>query len=105
MSRIDVHPDHAMCGKVLDDMYQNKELKKKPVNLVSITTDRVKHVKIKGTYNMYLKDSADKRTLLNAIHAYNIWNPQKGEYATGYHSVAMEFEMLRKRIYTKVGSY
>jgi LmbE family N-acetylglucosaminyl deacetylase len=104
MSIKDVHPDHAMCGRVLDDLLK-KHVIKHGVNYISITTDRIKKVKIPRSHIVYLANPKDKKTLLKAINAYNIWDPKHGYYAIGYHSVPIEFRMLMKHMYTKTAPY
>jgi LmbE family N-acetylglucosaminyl deacetylase len=104
MSIKDVHPDHAMCGRVLDDLLKEHVIKH-GVNYVSITTDRIKKVKIPGSHKVYLTNPADKTKLFKTIKAYNTWDPKHGYYAIGFHSVAVEFHLLEKLVYTKTAPY
>ncbi|MBA4543298.1 MULTISPECIES: PIG-L deacetylase family protein [Thermoactinomyces] len=100
MSRYDVHPDHAMCGRVMDDLFR-EHIVKHWVAYLSITTDRIMKVKVPGSQMVVLRNPADKAILLRACKAYNIWKPTEGLYAIGYHSVPIEFDMLMKKPYTK----
>jgi LmbE family N-acetylglucosaminyl deacetylase len=104
MSVKDVHPDHSMCGRVLDELRKEHAIKH-GINYISITTDRIKKVKIPGSQKVYLTNPADKETLFKAIKAYNTWDPKHGFYAIGYHSVPDEFRLLRKQVYTKTAPY
>lgn len=101
MSRLDFHPQHALMGRVLDDLYANGEIKGGKVNFVSIGTDRFTTIKV-PSYKMFLTNPSDAQRILNSIDAYKLWDPQHGHYALGYHSVGSSFESLSKDMYTKV---
>jgi LmbE family N-acetylglucosaminyl deacetylase len=104
MSIKDVHPDHAMCGRVLDDLLKEHVIKH-GVHYISITTDRIKKVKIPGSHKVYLANPADKKMFFKTMKAYNIWDPKHGYYAIGFHSTSIEFRLLRKQVYTKTAPY
>lgn len=100
MSVYDVHPDHAMCGRVLDDLLR-EHIIKHGVRYLSITTDRIMKVKVANSHKVFLHHPADRIILFRAMHAYNIWKPREGFYAIGFHSVPIEFNLLRLKPYTK----
>jgi LmbE family N-acetylglucosaminyl deacetylase len=103
-SSVDVMVDHAMVGKVLNDLYNERQIKK-PQKIVSIATDRVKNKKVPG-YKQYLSHAADKKKILNAVnHVYKGWNPQNGTYGMGYHSVSSQFNMMVNNTYSKISPY
>lgn len=107
-SSVDYHPDHAMVGKVLDDLYNNKAIKKK-TNILSILTDR--HINTTYTlqvpgYKLYLTNSQDKTKISNAIsNVYAAWDPAHGIYGLGYHSVPDQFDAILKDTYSKITAY
>jgi LmbE family N-acetylglucosaminyl deacetylase len=101
MSALDYHPEHAMCGKVLDDLYQKRLIKKPETDFASIYTDRFSKIKLRG-YRLYLTNPADADKVRKALQAYKTWNPSKGEYAIGYHSVPEQFDSMTRKIYTKI---
>lgn len=102
MSGMDVHPDHAMLGKVVDQLYEQKWIHHK-VNYVSIATI------FKYPHNVwpriYLKNKKDRRALLNAIGIYKVWNPKKKEFALGYHSVPAQFDYLMRKRMERIGNW
>lgn len=101
MSQADRHKDHAMAGKVLNDMYRRGEIKKRPTFFVSVYTDRFSGVHVPG-YQLYLSDPSDTAKVLKAIEVYKTWNPTEGYFGTGYHSVPSQFDSMESNIYTKV---
>lgn len=98
MSEIDVQRDHASVGKVVNQLHRRKVIKFKR-NYASIAT-RMKYKQIKrGTYPTFtLKEPEDKVKLLKAIDVYRIWEPHKGHFALGYHSVSTQFEYTKKHM-------
>lgn len=113
-SAVDEMIDHAMVGKVLNDLYREKRIKKPQTNIVSIATDRHDHnstgtqPKDKETpgYKLYLTNSADRNKILNAINrVYKAWDPQNGSYGLGYHSVPTQFDAMASETYTKISRY
>ncbi|MFC7441145.1 PIG-L family deacetylase [Laceyella putida] len=108
-SSVDLHVDHALIGKVLDDMYAEGRINKPQTNIVSIATDRFHshgdETEVPG-YKLYLTDSADKVKLQNAVnHVYKGWDPHNGVYGLGYHSVPAQFDALLADTYTKIAAY
>jgi LmbE family N-acetylglucosaminyl deacetylase len=99
MSAMDIHPDHAILGKVLNELYQQGMVKEK-VNYVSVATRMVpKYKKIKWPV-IKLVHPADRKYILNAVQIYKVWDPKHGLFAVGYHSVPNQFDFLLKRMDT-----
>lgn len=96
MSEHDVQRDHAQVAKVVNEEYQQKVIRFKR-NYASIATRMHK-----SWVNQYPKtpliDQQDQSYILKAIDVYKTWNPEKGFYALGYHSVASQFEYLKKQM-------
>lgn len=104
-SAVDLHIDHAMIGKVLDDLYAQGRIHKPQTNFVSIATDRFSDTVVPG-YKLYLTNSDDKTKLQNAVNrVYKGWDPKNGIYGLGYHSVPAQFDALLQDPYTKVAAY
>lgn len=90
----DIHPDHAMLGRVLEDMKQNGELgNTHTLYFWSIAT------RMDGTnppprtlYHGVLLDSSDWWYINKAITYYKTWDPSHGRYENGYHSVPTQFD-------------
>ncbi len=107
-SSVDYHPDHAMVGKVLNDLYKSKQINK-PTTILSILTDR--HINTTYTvqvpgYKVYLTNSADKTKIVNSINrVYKAWDPTNGVYGLGYHSVPQQFDAIVNDTYSKITSY
>lgn len=40
----------------------------------------------------------DKEIILKSMQEYNIWDPQSGKLAIGYHSVSQHFDQATKNI-------
>ncbi|MBS7531390.1 PIG-L family deacetylase [Hazenella sp. IB182353] len=101
MSHRDGHPDHAMVGRVINDMHASGEIKSKS-NYLSIYTDRFyKHSFASPGYKIYLTDTSDTQKVLHALNAYKKWEPQNGWYGLGYHSVPAQFDGMAQDTYTK----
>ncbi|MBA4493999.1 PIG-L family deacetylase [Paenactinomyces guangxiensis] len=103
-SAIDGHADHAMVGRVLNDMYKQGQIKKPQTNYVSIYTDRFSQMYVPG-YKLTLTNSQDLGKLKNALNVYKTWSPREGFYALGYHSVPVQFDAMENDPYTKVSRY
>ncbi|MBD1372651.1 PIG-L family deacetylase [Hazenella sp. IB182357] len=102
MSHTDGHPDHAMVGKVINDMHANGEIKSK-ANYLSIYTDRIYENSFASPgYKLYLTDASDKQKVLDALNVYKRWDPKNGWYGLGYHSVPTQFDGMAQDTYTKV---
>ncbi|SEN61721.1 PIG-L family deacetylase [Lihuaxuella thermophila] len=104
MSRLDGHSEHAMLGRVLDDMYARKEIKKRQTNFISIYTDRFSGKIVPG-YKIYPTHTTDRTKVIQALNVYKTWNPPAGDYAIGYHSVPAQFDSMLNQTYTKVSRY
>lgn len=113
MSHVDAHPDHALVGRLIDEMYQYKVISKKQTNFVSIYTARHNELEPTATpipivpgYNLRLKDSiSDLPKLQAALDVYKEWDPRSGRYGIGYHSVPTQFQTMKQDPYTRVSSY
>lgn len=104
-SAVDLHIDHAISGKVLNDLHAEGRVKQPQTNIVSIATDRFSDTVVPG-YKLYLTDSADKVKLQNAVNrVYKGWDPKNGVYGLGYHSVPTQFDALLNDTYTKIAAY
>lgn len=103
MSWFDGQSFHALIGEILREMQRNGELKYYQVKYItSIYTDRFYPVKNPNeTYKLVVKKNADLIYLNNAIYEYMRFEPRKGYYAIGYHSVPSQFDSLKKSPYTK----
>jgi LmbE family N-acetylglucosaminyl deacetylase len=97
MSAMDIHPDHAILGKVLNELYLQGMVKQK-ANYVSVAT-RMKYKNIKWPL-IKLVRPADRKYILNAVQTYKQWDPKHGLFAVGYHSVPNQFDFLLKRMDT-----
>lgn len=96
MSEIDVQRDHAQVGKVLNQLYRSKIVKYK-LNYASVAT-RIQYPFLKKHPTFSLIHKQDKAFLLKAIDVYRIWEPHKGHFALGYHSVDTQFEYLKRNM-------
>lgn len=99
MSEIDVQRDHAHVGKVLNRLHQQKVVKFKR-NYASVAT-RMKYRHLKDQYpSISLIHKKDVHYILKAIDVYRAWEPHKGRFGLGYHSVETQFEFLKKNMDT-----
>ncbi|MBD1372653.1 PIG-L family deacetylase [Hazenella sp. IB182357] len=102
MSHTDGHQNHAMVGKVINDMHANGEIKSK-ANYLSIYTDRFYENSFASPgYKLHLTDTSDKQKVLDALYVYKKWDPKNGWYGLGYHSVPAQFDGMAQDTYTKV---
>lgn len=103
MSKHDYHVEHAAMGLALEELV--KENKVKDYNtqyFVSIYNDRVAHQNLdEKVFVEKLYNEADSVFIKNSIDTYKEYNPAKGLYAAGYHSVARQFDMFETNMYTK----
>jgi N-acetylmuramoyl-L-alanine amidase len=103
MSKHDYHVEHAAMGLALEELVQeNKVNRYNTQYFVSIYNDRVAHQNLdEHVYVEKLYNESDSGFIKNSINTYKEYNPSKGLYASGYHSVARQFDMFEKNIYTK----
>jgi N-acetylmuramoyl-L-alanine amidase len=103
-SWVDGHSAHALIGRTLRGMQEEGYIQRyRAQYLVSIYTDRFYSVSMPvQTIKIHLNNQADKNFLTNAISEYKRFEPAKGIYAVGYHSVTSQFESLEKNIYGKI---
>ncbi|RAL23206.1 PIG-L deacetylase family protein [Thermoflavimicrobium daqui] len=100
MSKFDKHPDHAKLGKVLEEFYLAKKIKK-PTFFLSNYMARFSKKHLVG-HRVYLKDSADRNKVKQGLNVYRTWKPQEGWYGLGIHSVPSQFESMYKNPYTMI---
>lgn len=113
MSHVDAHPDHALVGRLIDEMYQKKIISKKQSNYVSLYTARHNELEPTTTpfsivpgYNLTLRDPiTDLPKLYAALDVYKEWDPKHSIYGIGYHSVPAQFNAMKQDPYTRVSSY
>lgn len=97
MSEIDVQRDHAQVGKVLNRLHQQNIVKFKR-NYASVAT-RMKFHYLKSKYPSFpLISKKDHAHIIKAIDVYRIWEPHKGHFALGYHSVETQFEFSKRHM-------
>jgi N-acetylmuramoyl-L-alanine amidase len=103
MSKVDVHPDHAKIGEVLEKMERENLIRpSKSRYFISIFTDRFSHRPLPvKTDLMHLEDPLDKYYVLESAEVYKTYQPAEGLYGTGYHSVPEQFESLIQAVYTR----
>ncbi|BCU81354.1 hypothetical protein JIR001_11370 [Polycladomyces abyssicola] len=98
MSAWDVHRDHAMLGRVLDELYAEGKVWNK-VNYASVAT------RLKYDHNHWpiirLTHRQDREILKRALAVYKAWNPKRGEFALGYHSVPAQFDFVERHMTSK----
>lgn len=104
MSQEDVHPDHAILGRVLNTLHQQGKVAHK-VCYISVATF-FKHPPSKwNPYPKWKKEylaqgKANEAKFLKMIDQYKIWDPKKGFFALGYHSVPGQFKFVEKPLLT-----
>jgi LmbE family N-acetylglucosaminyl deacetylase len=98
MSAWDVHPDHAMLGRVLDELYKEGIVKNKE-NYASVAT------RLKFIHNRWpiigLTHPQDQKILERAIAVYKTWDPKHGKFALGYISVPKQFDIVERHMISK----
>jgi len=103
MSQWDWHPDHAFLGKLLT-LYE-KEGKVKPIQtayfLSAYKTRFTKYKLPVKEYTGYFLHESDRKKAKDAIGVYKRWDPQKGWYGLGYHSVRSQFDDVEKNMVFK----
>ncbi|SFJ36722.1 PIG-L family deacetylase [Thermoflavimicrobium dichotomicum] len=100
MSKLDKHPDHAKLGKVLEELYLEKKIKK-PTFFLSVYMDRFSKEMIPGR-RVRLENPADRQKLVQALNVYKTWRPREGWYALGLHSVPEQFDRMAKNPYATI---
>jgi putative cell wall-binding protein/LmbE family N-acetylglucosaminyl deacetylase len=103
MSKHDLHNEHALIGRVLDELVnENKIPKHKVLYFVSNYTDRTANKKFReSVYKESLLKPKDRLFIVDSIKVYKDYRPSLGLYAAGYHSVSSQFNSLENDIYTK----
>ncbi|MEK3857180.1 cell wall-binding repeat-containing protein [Cytobacillus sp. FSL H8-0458] len=104
MSWHDGHPPHALIGQALKELEESGEIHPlKTTYFISVYTDRFSGKTISLPIRKLELEDAKLQTKLNAaVNIYGSYNPQKGFYATGYHSVKTQFDRLLKDSYVRI---
>jgi N-acetylmuramoyl-L-alanine amidase len=94
MSDHDEHDQHAFLGEVLKQLEaENKVAKHQTKYFVSIFTERFSGINLNERKHIVgLTKPIDSFFIKNAIEAYKYFEPEKGIYANGYHSVKNQFD-------------
>ncbi|SHE90367.1 GlcNAc-PI de-N-acetylase [Seinonella peptonophila] len=95
MSQHDFHIDHAMVGKVVNDLVRRRQIQEQAY-YISIATE-MKNIVKKNKKMVKLKKLEDRKDILKAVQIYSSWNPSKGYFGLGIHSVESQFDHLKKR--------
>ncbi|SDY14633.1 PIG-L deacetylase family protein [Thermoactinomyces sp. DSM 45892] len=107
MSIFDVHPEHAIIGKAIQELKNSNRIKSSQ-SFASINIMRTckKSPRCSGRQQkigmptverkIQLTEPRDKHILSNAADAYRVWAPKKGWYSIGEISVPGQFRELKK---------
>ncbi|SFX19571.1 GlcNAc-PI de-N-acetylase [Thermoactinomyces sp. DSM 45891] len=107
MSIFDVHPEHAIIGKAIQELKNSNRIKSSQ-SFASINIMRTckKSPRCSGKQQkigmptierqIQLTEPRDKHILSSAADAYRVWNPKKGWYSVGEISVPGQFRELKK---------
>ncbi|WP_028777913.1 PIG-L family deacetylase [Shimazuella kribbensis] len=98
MSELDVLQEHAMTGKVLNQLQKEGKIKKKET-YASVYMSRFAKKKLKG-YPIRLDNATDEFYIDSSINTYKRWDPENGWYACGYISVTNQFNSLHADKYS-----
>lgn len=111
MSITDPSSDHTLIGEVLSNLLEQKIISKvqiyASINLIHTcqadfrcqnNLKKRSKPEIIGKVTLTKKD--DQAIINKAMNAYFIWDPQKGRYAIGKHSVPQQFYVLKKQFET-----
>jgi N-acetylmuramoyl-L-alanine amidase len=95
-SGIDGHSAHALLGDVVNGMYKDGVLQRYQAKyFVSIYTDRFSNLPLPmPVIKNVMQKHSDIQFLKSAIGEYRRWDPVKGHYGVGYHSVQAQFDSL-----------
>jgi LmbE family N-acetylglucosaminyl deacetylase len=98
LSYHDIHPDHAVVGQALLDLYNAGGIAYNVRFIISMATRNDYESKKQpipgGGWKDVPTDDTIKQKVINACRCYAAWAPSLGAYAVGYHSVAGQFEKL-----------
>lgn len=104
MSMHDLHPQHAIIGKALWELEQSGEVNPIQTNyFMSVYTDHMEKKAIDlplRTLNVNSPELNEKIDL--ASDMYKEYNPEHGFYASGYHSVARQFNLIKSNRYIRI---
>ena len=90
LSYKDPHRDHAVSGLALKQLVEEGTITSA---LYYLPIQEFKNIEYDGTYSVPENLTEEYS---NSLNAYRIWNPEKGFYSIGYHSVKSYFEQAEK---------
>jgi N-acetylmuramoyl-L-alanine amidase len=103
MSFYDLHGQHAIIGKTLSELEKAGEINFLQTSyFLSVYTDHI----AKKYINLPLRTLTVNDSVLNgkidlAAGVYKEYDPVHGRYASGYHSVARQFELIKSNQYIR----
>lgn len=96
LSYHDIHPDHAVIGQALQDLYNDGRIQYYIRFIISMATRTDYENRGAAIPGGGWKDTPSNDTIkqkaINACRCYSAWAPSLGAYAVGYHSVAGQFD-------------
>lgn len=104
MSKFDGHNQHALIGNILEELEQKKEVHPFQTSyFVSMYTDRFSSINIPlEKKKITLRNPSDVSYIKMGINEYKRYEPEKGLYGNGYHSVMTQFNSLDQKIFTTI---
>lgn len=103
-SEIDMQKDHAVVGKVLNDLYDQKKIHYKQ-NYVSLATAHYAKLTTPAYTHEKLEDQRDHTYIDHALKVYETWQPQRGLYKTGGFSVPKQFQIAHQEKFNRRSIY
>ncbi|MGG3467854.1 cell wall-binding repeat-containing protein [Neobacillus pocheonensis] len=103
LSWFDGHPTHSLIGQTIESMQEEGLLQRYQAKfLVSVYTDRFYNEETPiETQVEVLNKETDLPILLAAANEYIRFEPEKGFYGIGYHSVSDQFDAMMSETYSK----
>ncbi len=100
-SKYDDHNDHISCGNALAALHQEGIISTVPVYYVK--RSKWKTIPDGGPVEKIAAEGKQKEILRKVCEdVYMNWDPEKGHYAVGYHSVPQSFDHLLKDFTNRV---
>lgn len=94
------HPDHKALGQAAEKLFREKKINELHLFIEPYHFDDVKDnprmIPVEPTVS-YAANGIAKQ-INDAIKQYSIWDPEKGMYAIGFHSVTHEFEEYKNNM-------
>ncbi|MDR6121034.1 LmbE family N-acetylglucosaminyl deacetylase [Bacillus sp. SLBN-46] len=91
MSYMDWHPDHAVMGRALNDLYNEHKIRD-----VRFFVKNVQFSTVPGSSEALKLVTANLPRIKEATAAYRDWSPASKHYSIGYISVPSNFDELEK---------